>query len=96
MLRPQQTNLTAVCLVGEQRTFLEPVVQHAFAHKLHRPGCETQLDPWLHSRVPDSPRPPECLQMSTLSSPIRRGLHLIGSSSRRSEHGSRKDCEQLV
>ena len=31
-------NLTAVCVVGEQRTFLEPVVQLGFARRLHRPG----------------------------------------------------------
>ena len=33
-------NLTAVCVVGEQRTFLEPVVQLGFARRLHRPGYE--------------------------------------------------------
>ena len=61
-------NLTAVCVVGEQRTFLEPVVQLGFARRLHRPGYEYFV-------VTDQRRPrPELLKIAPVRAWIAGGL----------------------
>ena len=78
---PPKADLTAVCLAGEQRTFLEPVVQHAFAHKLHRAGYEYFV-------VTDQPRPlPERLQIAPVREWIAEGL--VG---RITGHGTTAGC----
>ena len=74
-------NLTAVCVVGEQRTFLEPVVQLGFARRLHRPGYEYFV-------VTDQRRPrPELLKIAPVRAWIAGGLvgHITG-------HGDHSGC----